>query len=478
MSSFVRRLFFCGTVVFHGIFLTGCMQTPGTFETLDDFRRKFLRRDSFPVQVPEGVLTLKKAVETALLNNPSNLAAAQAVLAAGYGYRRALSAYAPEINASYSVGHTLSRGWDLKNPPVGVMKKNDHFVTEGTLHATLLLFDGFARELETIIAKEEYNKSRAAEKNVRRLLERAVAYAYYDMLLAGEEIIINGEDLDFQKSALQQAEVRFRNGHVSKASVLNFKILAARAESNISSARYRRRVAFHALCALMGCTPRQLPENVVLQPVSTDLFPQLYNESFYLELAICHRPDLKMEKIALNIAYRNRQKAFASFFPEIRLFSELSLATYNADYGGYRVSDAHSRQGGFVYGGEITWNLFKGWDTVNKVRQQKVLEKIAMWGLNTAFLEIAAEIRDARANCQNARYQTRIFRDMAQWVREQRDLVFSEYLNGRETITRLNEAQSTLIEAQRKLAVSAIESNKAAAQLAAAAGIGLPQLRP
>jgi outer membrane protein TolC len=102
------------------------------------------------------------------------------------------------------------------------------------------------------------------------------------------------------------------------------------------------------------------------------------------------------------------------------------------------------------------------------------LEKIAKWGLNAKFLEIVAEVRDARANCQNMRYQIEVFRDMAQWVREQRDLVFSEYRNGRETITRLNEAQNILIEAQSKLVIAAVDFSKAMAQLAAATGRELP----
>ena len=65
---------------------------------------------------------------------------------------------------------------------------------------------------------------------------------------------------------------------------------------------------------------------------------------------------------------------------------------------------------------------------------------------------------------------------MLQWVKEQRDLVFSEYRNGRETLPRLNEAQAALVEAQSLLIVSTIEYSKAIAQLAAAAGIRDPSL--
>ena len=451
------------------------MERPGPFDTFEEFKREFAGRKSIPDMGKEKTLTLQCALETALLNNPTNLAAAQAVTAARYGYYRALSAYAPEVNVHYSLGHTLTRGWDLKNPPVGVMKKNDHFVTAGTLQASWLLFDGFARELETIIAKQEYNKNAALEKNVRRLLERAVAYAYYDMYLASEEMVIYGEDLVFQMNALQQEEERFRNGHVSKAAVLNFRILAARARSSISNARYRRRTAFHALSALMGCAPRQLPEGIGLQKISTEHLPLVSDEEFYLEQAVLHRPDLHAEKIALEIARRNKQKALSAFFPEFRLFSEHTLDTYDARYGGYRVSSARSRQWGFVYGLEGRWNIFRGFDTVNEFRRKALLEKIALWGLNAKFLEVAAEVRDAHANCQNSRYQIEVFQEMALWVREQRDLVYSSYCNGRETLPRLNEAQATLVEAQSRLLVSAIEFRKAAAQLAAAVGLPLPQ---
>ena len=456
--------------------LGGCMKMP-VLDTPEDFKAAFPERKTF--QLLKGKkLSLRKAIETACFNNPTNLAAAQSVSAARYGYLQALSAYAPEINLRYTLSHTLSRGSDLKNPPVGVMKRNDHLVNDGALQASWLLFDGFARELNAIIAHEEFRRSRAVRKNVIRLLERAVAYAYYDMYLAGEEILIFEEDLAFQNMALAQEEERFRNGHVSKASILNFKILAARAKSRISNARYRRQVAFHALAALMGYDWRTPPEEVELEKISRESLPHLFDEAYYLDLAVSCRPDLKAGKIAWQIAYRQKQKSFSAFFPELRLFSELGFNTWNASYGGYRVSGSRSIQTLFTYGAEAQWNLFRGFDSFNSIRKMQALEKAAGRELFAKFLEVAAEVRDAHANCRNARYQIGLYESMAEWVREQRDLVFSEYNNGRETITRLNEAQAILIEARTYLCVSQVEFSKAAAQLAAAAGLGVSAFLP
>ena len=454
------------------LLFSGCMSKPGNFETLEDFHKAFSAGPSLPPALQAGgVLTLKEALKTALVNNPTLQAALQAVQAARYGYCQALSAYAPEINASGSAGHTLSRGWELKNPPVGVMKKNDHFVSMGTIQASFLLFDGFARELDVLIARQKYNQSAADGKNIRRLLVRAVTYAYYDMILAEEEIRIYSEDQDFQNDALRQAEERFRNGHVSKASVLNFKILASRARSSMLNARYRRQTACHALTALMGYDPRLMRQEFRLEKLSAAQQYVIRDEGFYLELAIRSRPDLKAERILLDIVYRNRQKALADFLPKIYLFSEFSLNTYNAEYGAYRVSSARSKQGVFTYGAEGKWNLFRGFYSFNKLRREEVLEEIALRKLNAKYLEILAEVKDAHANCQNTRQQTNIYQRMTDWVREQRDLVYSEYQNGRETITRLNEAQSLLVEAQSRFVISAVQFNKAAEQLAAATGI-------
>ena len=68
---------------------------------------------------------------------------------------------------------------------------------------------------------------------------------------------------------------------------------------------------------------------------------------------------------------------------------------------------------------------------------------------------------------------------MANWVLEQRNLIYSEYINGRETIARVNQAQSELVEAQSSLALWQIQCRKAEAQLKAALGTdAIPEAAP
>ena len=58
---------------------------------------------------------------------------------------------------------------------------------------------------------------------------------------------------------------------------------------------------------------------------------------------------------------------------------------------------------------------------------------------------------------------------------EQRQLVTVEYWGGRETITRLNGAQSDLVGAEGKVAIAIVELNKALAQLNAAVNMPLEE---
>ena len=454
-----------------GILSGGCFSPLESYKTLAECEQAFTPPDRIYLKNNE-ILTLADARRIALNNNPTLRSSAAAITAAKYNYDRALSAYLPAIDLNGSTGYASDSGYHLHNPPPGIMKRNNHFNAAGTLQATLLLFDGLARELEVRLAKLQYNDRTAADKNVKRLLARAVAYTYWDILLASAELEIAEADVDFQTAALKQSEIQFSSGYVSLAEVLNFKILAERARSHVQNAHYRRRIACNALTALLGYARQNFPENIRLQKISQD-FTELPDEETCLEQAIRHRPDLEQERIQLETAIRQKQLVYARFLPALHFFTAYSLDAFDAKYSHYSVTDARYTRSGFSYGISGTWNIFDGFATLNQLRFRKVLEKIAVWGLNTKFLEIVNEIRDARAHYINSISQTAIFIRIVEQVKQQRNLVYSEYLNGRETIARLNQAQSICIEVQNNLALWQIQSRKAAAQLNAAAAVEL-----
>ena len=454
-----------------GILTGGCFSPLESYKTLSECELAFTPSRRIYLE-DNKILTLADARRIALNNNPTLRASVSAISAAKYNYDRALSAYLPAIDLNGSAGHTSDSGYHLHNPPPGIMKRNDHFNASGSLQATLLLFNGLARELEVRLAKIQYNDRAAADKNVKRLLTRAVSYAYWDILLCCAELEIAEEDVNFQTAALKQAEAQFSAGYVSLAEVLNFKILADRARSNVQNIRYRHRISCNALMTLMGYARQDITANIRLQKISS-VGAALPDEETCLEQAIRHRPDLEQERLLLETAIRQKQLVYARFLPELHLFTSYSLDAFDAKYSHNSVNSARYTRTGFSYGIYGTMNIFDGFATLNQLRRRKVLEKIAIWGLNTKFLEIVNEIKDARAHYINSITQTAIFLRIVEQVKQQRDLVFSEYQNGRETVARLNQAQSICIEVQNSLALWQIRSRKAAAQLNAAAAAEL-----
>lgn len=449
----------------------GCFTRPvENYRNLADFKENFPKLDIAELS-KKKVLTLRDAQKTAIANNPDYIAAYHAVYAAKFRYYRSLSAYLPTVDLNMSVGQSLENSRDLRNPPEGVVPRENHFSTDIGLRASYLIFDGLAREFAALIAQKEYKKSVAEDENIKRLLIRGVAYAYYDAILAREAERIGEADLAFQTSSLLQAETRYKYGNVSKASVLNFKILANAARSSILNARYRGEVARFALTALMGYPTLDFPKELELTPLEIKPEELMLDLDTYLDMAIANRPDLRAARFMLEIARCRTFSAYSGFLPVINAYLGLDFNTSASKYGAYRVHHSYYNNAGFSYGVTGEWNLFSGFSTYNLLRESRAMEQMTRFNLDSAFLSVMNEVKDAYANYKNAREQVAIYREMMKWVFEQRQLVQVEYWGGRETITRLNGAQSDLVNAEGKLAIAAVELNKAIAQLNAAVNV-------
>ena len=131
----------------------GCFTRPvENYRNLADFKKNFPKLDIAELS-KKKVLTLRDAQKTAIANNPDYIAAYHAVSAAKFRYYRSLSAYLPTVDLNMSVGQSLENSRDLRNPPEGVVPRENHFSTDIGLRASYLIFDGLAREFAALIAQ-------------------------------------------------------------------------------------------------------------------------------------------------------------------------------------------------------------------------------------------------------------------------------------------------------------------------------------
>ena len=92
----------------------------------------------------------------------------------------------------------------------------------------------------------------------------------------------------------------------------------------------------------------------------------------------------------------------------------------------------------------------------------------ADFAVANTWITVIGDVRTAYENYQTNLKQVKLNQKNLALVRTQRDLVYKEYNAGSTGITRLNEAQTALVNAENALAEAVINMHNAKAQLQAA----------
>lgn len=427
-------------------------------------------------------LTRADAQRIALKNNPTYIAAYHAVSAARMRYYQAWGAYSPNISASFQLQDRHSgifNGYTYLNSPARTRTEN--FTTTTSIGATLLLFDGLAREFSLLASKHSMEYQKALEEDQCRSMMRAVAVAYNAVLLAIENRRINEEDRKFQLSTLKDTKYKFDAGAVPLSDVLNFEILANNAEVSVVNAKYQYETAIYALAVLMGYPEGTLPAELTFPSDFKSDFGDLPAVEIYLDAALSHRPDLKGYREQLEIARYQLYRTYSAYSPTVSAFATLSFGTSETHtrYHSYSDNGVHYssnetrqyyNQPSFAYGLTADWTIFNGLIRYNTVREYKANLAATEYTAAAKWFDVVGEVRAAYANYVQTVRQTRLYEQNRELSQKQRDLVDEEYRAGNAELTRLNEAQRDLVRAETNLASSYIAIQNAKAQLDSAVG--------
>ena len=431
-------------------------------------------------------LTRSEAQRIALKNNPTYISAYHAVSAARMRYYQAWGAYSPNFTASFTIQDRLGtyyngRSYIGNNSGNHGRVTTDNFTTQTTIGATLLIFDGLAREFGILAAKHSVENQKALEADQCRTMMRGVAVAYNAVLLAIEKRRIAEEDRKFQLDSLKDTKYKFEAGAVPLSDVLNFEILANNAEVSMIDADYQYETAIYALAVLMGYPEGTLPKEVTFPSDFKNDFGDLPAVEIYLDAALSHRPDLKGYREQLEVARYQLYKTYSAYSPTVNAFANFGFNTNESHThvshyheGGIRYSHEDSRtyynQPTFTYGVTADWTIFNGFIRYNTMREYQANLAAAEYSVAAQWFTVVGEVRAAYANYVQSVRQTRYYEKIRSLSQQQRDLVREEYNAGNAELTRLNEAQRDLVEAESNLASSYIAVQNAKAQLDSAVG--------
>ncbi|MEK6800282.1 MAG: TolC family protein [Planctomycetota bacterium] len=333
------------------------------------------------------------------------------------------------------------------------------------LTTTWTLFDGFVREAQILVAKHVQRASVHSLMDVQRLIVRAVDEAYFQVQFAEEQVRIARADEAFSREQYEETKKLHAAGRAAQTDVENFHVRVLAAQAKVTAAVGIRETGRVVLAELLGQPDAVLPEALALSPLGEetpeDLAP--VEAEPWLGRATASRPDLVQFDELLKGEGEGVRAAKGVFLPIVTAsgswgFDRTSNLAYN--------DDDQSSAGGV----ELRWELVEGGrrDALVRIAESNRAEAAAR--LNRQRLAVQSEVRRAVVDLTNAQEQIRLQRENVAISMENRRIVLAGYLAGKETLTRLNEAQRDVIAADAELASARIQLRRAWSDLRSAAG--------
>ena len=457
----ITRLLCAGVVCAALLPVCGCIhsETPvaiskSTYSTIQESEQQMLS--------PElKFLTLEIAQDIALQNNPSFRTKYFAIVAARAQYYSAYTYYLPTVSMNYSLGQNYTNVRDAKGARSMVTTSSP------SMNLNLTVFDSFVREMNILGAKHNWKQTEAAELDARRQLVRDVAYAYNNVLLAQAQIRISQANMSFQRELLKETELKFAVGASPLSDVLNFKTKYNSAESDLYNAQFSYVVAKYSLAALMGLTEGDIPSTVRFSEMPSADGEMLSDIKTYLDAALANRPDLKAYREQYESAKYGYYSSIAAFGPTLTF--NLGLGYTDTHTRNHRSNNSSRTDSYNVnYGLSANWDIFSGGRTYLAMRAAEANMVATEFTVAAAWINVIQEVRVAYDNYITSLKQVKLNQKNVEIVRKMRDLVNEEYKAGSAGITRLNEAQYDLVNAETALANAVINMHNAKAQLKAA----------
>ncbi len=449
--------------------------------------------------LPQGVLSLEEARSIAVRANPDVHAAEARLQLALARVSEARSRYYPTLSFTHNSTRTFQTPASrnrlatslqpaeilpsdtntgtfalttflnaLRRPLFGLRPKGDNnsFSEHSTAFtASWTLFDGFVREAQLMAAKYVERASAQSLMDVQRLIVRALDAAYYQVQLAREQVRIAQADEAFSSEQYEETRKLQAAGRASSADVDNFRVRVLGAQASLAAAEGLRETGRVVLAELMGLEGAHLPADLALSPLDAESEDDMTapEVSIWLGRALESRPDLRQFEQLLNSQEENVRATMGSYQPVI-----LASGSWGFDH---TSSIEYSEQDQSSAGGvEIRWELFNGGAREARVRVAESARAEASAALTRLRLGVQAEVRKAVIDVDNSQRQIRLQRENLATARENRRIVQSGYLAGKETLNRLNEAQRDFITVDADLALARIRLRQAWSDLHAAAG--------
>jgi outer membrane protein len=219
----------------------------------------------------------------------------------------------------------------------------------------------------------------------------AVRLAYYDILLAAEQITVNETSVNLLQKELDDQQHRYDAGTVPHFNVLRAKVSVANARPPLIKAQNDYRISKNNLANLLGYNlPREIWDNIPLNLTDgLDAAPYKINLPEALQQALDKRPELVALRKTEELQELNITDASSGYKPNVSLFAGYNW--FNAQFS--PPVDLTHDINGWNAGARVSWDIFDGMLTHGKVVQAKALYAKSQTAVDEEVRNVELEVR-------------------------------------------------------------------------------------
>jgi TolC family type I secretion outer membrane protein len=447
----------------------GCqtIQAPSShYESWNSPEREKILQASDPVWAsirkkrvdPSRPLDLVQLIDIALTNNPSTHQAWEEARAAEAVKKQAESAYYPQM----TVSATGTRQKTVTYPKTGDVSR----LTYGpSSELTYLLLDFGGRGAAVEEAAQALVAANFQFNQTMQDLLLDVETSYYGLYTSQSNLNAAKSDLKNARAVYKASRQRFEAGLVSKLDVLQAKSNYEDAGYSLGEAQEQLQSAKAALAQVLGLSAdtkiaiaapdKQLPTDITDKDIS-----KLIDE------ALGRRPDINSLRASLKSKEAGVRSATSDMFPSLN-FGNTADKNWHRNYG---PATMRTRDYGYTAYLSVTWNIFDGFNNLNKRRQAQAEAAAQADNLKQAELQASTDVWNKFYAYKSAVKKFKYSRTFYETSKASFDLATESYNAGLKSMLDLLQAQSDLSEAKSKLIQSREDLFVGLAELAHATG--------
>jgi outer membrane protein len=333
-------------------------------------------------------LTLQRAIDIALKNQPSILAGQSTVRASEATIGQAQANYYPQLTASgsYSKISPVSSGTGT-----GAAGKYDQYSSSVGLSQTI--FDFGKTPTQVRINSLNTESSRFDLDNTLNTVVFNVKQAFYNVLQAQRNRDVAGESVKQFQQHLDQAQGFYSVGTKSKIDVTKAEVDLSNARLNLIKAENQARLSRVTLNNAMGIS------NVPDYNLEDNLLYMKYGLSFddALSTVYAKRPDLQSLEKKKEAAKESISLARKGYFPVLSGNANYAYSGANSSGGtGFPLNNSWN------YGVSISIPIFSGFDTKYKVAQAQANYDTISANEQSLRLDVYSQLQQAYLSLRQA----------------------------------------------------------------------------